>query len=186
MNKTEFLSELVKNLKVLESEKKEILSDYEEHFQIGMAEGRSESEICDALGDPSKIARNYTASALVKKAEKDHSAKSILKAIIAALGLGFFNLVVGLPLLITLITIIIVLFSVSVAIFASGFALIITSIIYPFFESLGLSIVAGLFAGVGLLALGTLMIIGSSYITKWTFSGLLKYLKANINIIKEG
>ncbi|MFO7636190.1 MAG: DUF1700 domain-containing protein [Clostridia bacterium] len=186
MNRHEFLSVLERNLKVHGSEKREILADYEEHFQMGLSEGRTEKEICDALGDPSKIARAYTASMLVKKAQKNPSAKSIFKAIVAALSLGFFNLVVGLPVFIMLMTILVVLFSVSAAIFITGIVAVIGGFVAPFTGASGFMFLVGFFGGVGLMAVGSLLLIGSAFLTKIMFSGLLKYLKANINIIKEG
>lgn len=51
MNKNEYLSALKEALKDTdESVMKEIVSDYEEHFQAGMENGKSEEEICDDLG----------------------------------------------------------------------------------------------------------------------------------------
>ncbi|WMJ86893.1 DUF4097 family beta strand repeat-containing protein [Anaerocolumna sp. MB42-C2] len=51
MNKTEYLNILKKALKdVDESVMDEIVSDYEEHFQAGMENGKSEEQICEDLG----------------------------------------------------------------------------------------------------------------------------------------
>ncbi len=41
-----------------QNDKREIMLDYEEHFIDGLAEGRSDEEICEALGDPKQIALN--------------------------------------------------------------------------------------------------------------------------------
>lgn len=37
----------------------DILSDYQEHFQIAMNQGKSEEEICQELGSPKQIAKEY-------------------------------------------------------------------------------------------------------------------------------
>ncbi len=51
MNKTEYLSALKKALKDTdESVMEEIVLDYEEHFQVGMENGKSEEQICEELG----------------------------------------------------------------------------------------------------------------------------------------
>jgi type 1 fimbria pilin len=62
MDKKEFLDltkYYLKTRDVPEEEIKEILEDFEEHFQIGFEEGRTEEEICDSLGDPKEISKNY-------------------------------------------------------------------------------------------------------------------------------
>lgn len=51
MNKAEYLNALKEALKDTdESVMEEIVSDYEEHFQVGMEYGKSEEEICEELG----------------------------------------------------------------------------------------------------------------------------------------
>jgi len=95
MNKKEFLgrlSELIKDIP--EEEKKDILFDYEEHFRIGLEKGRKEEEIAASLGDPKIIAKQSRASCILREAEKTTSVNNIMRAIFAAVGLGFFNLVI--------------------------------------------------------------------------------------------
>ncbi len=51
MNKIEYLNALKAALKdTEESVMEEIISDYEEHFQVGMERGKSEEQICEELG----------------------------------------------------------------------------------------------------------------------------------------
>ena len=60
MTKAQFMTILsngILSLTILE--RQEILSDYEEHFRQGRANGMSEEEICASLGDPSAIAHDY-------------------------------------------------------------------------------------------------------------------------------
>ena len=71
----------------------DILSDYAEHFSIGKSEGRSEEDLCRALGSPEDVAKEIRATYLVKKAEQACSAGNIWHAVMATLGLGLFNLV---------------------------------------------------------------------------------------------
>ena len=58
MNKKEFMQKLKDNLIGLnQTDKREVLLDYEEHFMDGKNQGRTEEEICESLGDPREIAQ---------------------------------------------------------------------------------------------------------------------------------
>jgi hypothetical protein len=60
VNKDEFMREIGKELdKVSETERADIMYDYEEHFMIGKENGKTEEEICLELGSPKEIANNY-------------------------------------------------------------------------------------------------------------------------------
>lgn len=60
MSKEQFLKELSSHLRKLpDEERKDILFDYEEHFQFGIEEGKNESDIIKGLGSPKVIAKNY-------------------------------------------------------------------------------------------------------------------------------
>ena len=53
MNRKEFIDKLKLYLQGMpESEIQDILSDYEEHFNIGISKGKSEEEIANELGEP--------------------------------------------------------------------------------------------------------------------------------------
>lgn len=79
MNKNEYLSALKEALKDTdESILEEIVSDYEEHFQIGMEYGKSEEQICKELGSIEDLAQEIkevynTDSKEDKKAEEEQS-----------------------------------------------------------------------------------------------------------------
>lgn len=49
-------------------EKREIRSDYEEHFTLGLAAGKTEQQIAESLGDPNELAKMYIALKAAKKA----------------------------------------------------------------------------------------------------------------------
>lgn len=53
MSKSKFLQQLNESLKPLSvKERADILQDYEEHFSIGLEEGKTEEEIVTSLGSP--------------------------------------------------------------------------------------------------------------------------------------
>ncbi|QUI21012.1 DUF1700 domain-containing protein [Vallitalea pronyensis] len=60
MNKNEYLSKLDALLTVLTyDERKDIMYDYEEHFKAGLADGKTEEDIANELGDPQTLAAQY-------------------------------------------------------------------------------------------------------------------------------
>ncbi|MBC6153328.1 DUF1700 domain-containing protein, partial [Listeria booriae] len=57
MNKQDFLNELNQRLELLDpKERRELLSDYQEHFRNGIEAGKSEEQIVFDLGKPEEIA----------------------------------------------------------------------------------------------------------------------------------
>ena len=187
MNKKEFLgrlSELIKDIP--EEEKKDILFDYEEHFRIGLEKGRKEEEIAVSLGDPKVIAKQSRASCILREAEKTASVNNIMRAIFAAVGLGFFNLVIVLGPAIGLLGILVALFAVAFAIAISGVAVLFGTLIGPVFAwniYIPFAAVVSIPLGIGLTALGLLSIIGAFYLTKFFYKLSISYLKMNLQII---
>ena len=187
MNKKEFLgrlSELIKDIP--EEEKKDILFDYEEHFRIGLEKGRKEEEIAVSLGDPKVIAKQSRVSCILKEAEKTTSVNNIMRAIFAAVGLGFFNLVIVLGPAIGLLGIFVALFAAAFAITVSGAAVLFGTLLGPVFAwnvYIPFAAVVSIPLGIGLTALGLLSLIGTFYLTKFFYKLCISYLKMNLQII---
>lgn len=60
MTKFEFLQQLYDHLSALpSSERDDIIADFEEHFQVGEEQGKSEDQICAELGNPYACALQY-------------------------------------------------------------------------------------------------------------------------------
>ena len=71
MNKQSFMNQLKSSLDFLSpKELKEIVAEFEEHFEVGQEKGYTEQQLVDQLGDPSKIAEEYK-SAMLKNAGLD-------------------------------------------------------------------------------------------------------------------
>ena len=187
MNRKEFLgrlSELIKDIP--EEEKKDILFDYEEHFRTGLEKGRKEEEIAASLGDPKIIAKQSRASCILKEAEKTTSAGNIMRAIFAAVGLGFFNLVIVLGPAIGLMGILVALFATAFAITVSGAAVLfgtLMGLVFAWNIYIPFAAVVSIPLGIGLTALGLLFIIGAFYLTKFFYKLSISYLKMNLQII---
>ncbi|WP_432662382.1 DUF1700 domain-containing protein [Wukongibacter baidiensis] len=194
MNKNEFLTELSNLLSSLPSdERQDILFDYEEHFSIGLEEGKTEEDIIDSLGSPKTIAKQYKANYIVTQAEVNPSPSNMLKAVLAILALGFFNLIFVLGPFLGLVGVLIGLFAASIGILIAGVSVFGTAALGPVLGSLNAYISlpsimvsntgATLFLGIGLTSLGLLFIIGNCYLARWLYIGTIQYLKLNLRLL---
>jgi uncharacterized membrane protein len=180
MNKQEFLSILQVQLKgIPTSELNEILADYNEHFEIGMASERSESEIAASLGNPKTIAKELKANFMVNQAKDSLTVNSFFQAFMATLGLGFFNLVFILGPFIGVFSVIVSLIIASASIAISGVAMMIMAFISP------IQPVVLIFLGIAMGCLGVILTILSYNGCVWFLKLTVKYLQANINIISN-
>ncbi|ASS74000.1 hypothetical protein CIG75_02730 [Tumebacillus algifaecis] len=181
MTRAAFMTELDRLLKgVPDKERKELLADYEEHFYLATAEGKTEEDIVRALGSPKHIARELTATYHVEQAETKFSPSTILRAIFAVVSLGFFNLVFVLGPFFALI-------AVLVSLYVTAFSLIVVPVASLFGQA-GLG--AGqfwltFFVALSCAALGVLMMVGLLYLTKWAYRLLVRYLQFNLQFIKQ-
>ena len=188
MNKKNFLEKLEKNLKGLPKEEiKDVLFDFEEHFTIGMQENRTEEELSSSLGDPKVLAKQLKAASYIKIAEESASAGNIVRAVFTSIGLSFFNLIFILPPFIAVIALIASLFACSITITAAGVTGFVSSIFYPAFSNyltFTVNPATGIFAFLGITALGVLFFIGNIYLSKAIYKVIVRYLKFNLNIIR--
>ncbi len=94
MRKKEFLTKLRQNLRGIPSEEiHDILYDFEEYFNGGIQDGRSEEELADSLGNPKNIAKQVRAEFMVQLAKDAPSIRNMLNAIFATIGPGFFQVI---------------------------------------------------------------------------------------------
>jgi len=128
MTKHEFIETLSNALRTAPADAiAEILSDFNEHFEAGMLEGKSETAIAAALGDPKRIAKLYFADDAVKRARQKADFKSVFSMVFAVLR---FKLGGGLA----VASIYLVCLCVTLCIFLSAVAL--------FFVGLGAAVLA--------------------------------------------
>jgi uncharacterized membrane protein len=196
MNKREYLEKLSKLLRKLPKEdRNDIISDYEEHFAIGLEKGRTEEEISKALGNPKNVAKQIKADHIIKKAEDKPSVGGMIEAILAAMGLGLFNLIfVAVPVLIVA-AIILTLFVAGFAMILAGIYWVLSPLLHLIIPQLALpkfvsspesfwNIVVVIAGGIGLTAGGIILVVAMAYIAKWFYELMIKYLKLNLRIIK--
>ena len=189
MNKKEFIKIFSNNLgNISMNEKKEILADYEEHFAIGLKDNKSEEEICELLGNPKSIAKQYKIDIMLKEVEKTKSISGIIKVIFASLGLGFFNVVFILGPYMGLVAVLISLFAVAFSIIISGVFMFFAAMIQPLISDIfytGINPLVIIFLSIGITAFGLLFMIGDCFLAKYFYIGTIKYLKFNLKIIKK-
>lgn len=191
--KDNYINEMKSFLSNLPSEEREdILYDYEEHFQMGLEEGKTEEEIIDALGNPKTIAKQYNASYMINKAEDTTSTSNVLGAIFAAVSLGFFNLIFVLGPFLGVVGVLIGLFAAALGVIIGGAALFIGAIFGPAFPAyidlptvMSSNVLATVFLSFGLTSLGILFFIGCCYLAKFISVLTLKYLKLNLKVIQR-
>jgi uncharacterized membrane protein len=187
MNKKEFLDSLSKYLRgVPREDEQDIMNDFEEHFEMGKNEGRSEEELALSLGDPRLLANQFRANIMVARAEKETTAANITRAVFASLGLGFFNLIFVLGPFLAIFAVLIALFAVAVGVTAGGITGLLGTIFSPLFPEVFSMLVnpaVGIFASIGLICFGVLFFIGNMYLTRAFFRLFIRYIKFNVRLI---
>lgn len=181
MTKEQFMKELSELLtKVSEHDRKEILADIEEHFEMATMEGKTEEEICQSLGSPKTIAKDFLLDYRIQQAENEKSVKNLSQAVMATVGLSFFNIVFVLG---PVIAIAAVYFAFSVVSVVMALAPVgwLISIIFNSQDMLLRFFISLTMSGLGIIFSLVLMYVG-----KFLYSVILKYAKLNIRLIKGG
>jgi len=187
MQKDEFIRRLDASLSSLpQDDRNDIIADYQEHFSIGALNRRTEEEIAVALGDPVNLGREYTALALVKKAEESPSARGMGMAILSTLGLGILSLVVVLlPSLLLMVFLFIILVMGLSLLFSgtllTGCGLLCLIGVIP--AQIPISAYAAVFFGIGTTSAGLLLILGDFWLGRLFYRLGIRYLKWNIAVI---
>lgn len=158
----------------------ETLADYDTHFDEAAAAGRSESEAAQALGDPERLARELKAEIGLKRWEEKKSPSNAAGAIAALIGLGALDILILIPLWMSVVSTILSFYLVAIIAFFAGGALMIAG---PFVEHTGApwpAILGGLgmtTAAVFLAAVMTLISIGVINLTVWYARLHYRFLK---------
>ncbi|MDP1777105.1 MAG: DUF1700 domain-containing protein [Brevundimonas sp.] len=132
MTRDEFMGRLRRGLVGMPtSAAADIASDYQIHFEDGAAAGRSEAEVAAALGDPDRLARELRAEAGAQRWHQEKNPSAAAGAVFAVLGLGAIDLLILLPIFLSVVGVLFGFFMAAVGLFIGG----------------GVAMVAGPFAG---------------------------------------
>ncbi|MDP7992267.1 DUF1700 domain-containing protein [Bacillus sp. MHSD_36] len=185
MNKSEFLAQLSSSLRnIPNSEKEDIISEYETHFISGKQDGKCEEEIARKLGNPKTIAKELTVSYAISNADSKRSFKNMLTALFSVMSLSvlnfsfifvaFFVLLFLLPFLLVLIIATPVLIISPILLIGLGF--------FKGFHQISYSDVYNVFIA---FCVGLLISVVCYQMVKHIYALLVKYLKWNIAILQR-
>jgi len=187
MTRNEFMTRLRQGLVGLNPDYiRDVMNDYESHFDDGRQSGRSEEEISAALGDPGRLARELRAEAGFQRWENARTPGNLVGAVLGLMGLATIDIMFLFPFLCAMFGIF-VGFSVAVLVMVVvGFALIIGALI-PGLAWFGLTggpeVLAMGLVGVGLVALGVGLGALFSMIVNFIVRGLVNYARPHFRLI---
>jgi len=187
MTRNEFMTRLRQGLVGLNPDYiRDVMNDYESHFDDGRQSGRSEEEISAALGDPGRLARELRAEAGFQRWENARTPGNLVGAVLGLMGLATIDIMFLFPFLCAMFGIF-VGFSVAVLVMVVvGFALIIGALI-PGLAWFGLTggpeVLAMGLVGVGLVALGVGLGALFSMIVNFIVRGLVNYARLHFRLI---
>lgn len=193
MNEDRFLAALRRALgRMPESEKAEIIYDYEEHFRAGLAEGKGEEQIAAGLGNPRVLGRSYRIDALLEQPEEGGEVKAaaVIGAVFASLSLSLFNVIFVLGPFLGLLGALAGLWAAAVSLAAAGaagalapLAWLVAPAARPYLQLEALNPAFVALAGIGLAALGLLALIGMWQLTRLFFRGVAAYVRFNLRLV---
>jgi uncharacterized membrane protein len=195
MTRQEYLAELRLSLRTLPaSDVTDICGDFEEHFAIGLSQGKTEHEISAELGDPVSVAQTYLmsegdvtvhASPAAVNTQSSSTGTQTAAAgkdlTIARLFVILFNIFVMLSIAFTIFGVLISFWICSVSLLVGGIAALASL----FTVASGWEAVAVL-AGIAMIAFSIVSGIVNYFLCKWTFIGCKSYIRWNKKIYNEG
>ncbi|MBT0668889.1 DUF1700 domain-containing protein [Novosphingobium profundi] len=165
MTRLEFIRRLEMGLKGLPADDvDDILADYAEHFDAGMAEGRSEADIAAALGDPARIARELRFEAGSRNWKSARSPSSAFAAIVAFVGLASLDILILLPIVLAVLGTLLALFVAALAVFIAGGFVLVAGPFSGFPGGWAVALLAGLGTMAGAIAAGAVLTLLSIWI----------------------
>ncbi|MFC0525576.1 hypothetical protein ACFFGV_18490 [Pontibacillus salicampi] len=180
MHHQDYLAHLERHLHGLpDEEKEEVLSDYREHFELGMLEGRHEEDIAKELGHPRDIAKEVFVEHHVEAAETNKSFKSLTHVLLSTTSLSLLNLIIVLGPAVAVFSIYISLWAVAISLYIGAlgiFFVMDTSGMEPFFLEL--------FSSFMLLGLAIMLTVTVIKLGSILYHLFIRYAKWNINMVK--
>lgn len=162
MTRAEFMSRLRRGLVGLPiTTANEIASDYGIHFEDGLTAGRTEAEVAAALGDPDRLARELRAEAGAQRWHQEKNPSAAAGAVFAVLGLGAIDLLILLPIFMSVVGVLFGFFMAAIGLFIGGGVVMIAGPVAGFPGGIATAILAGLGLMAGATALGALTAIAT-------------------------
>jgi uncharacterized membrane protein len=167
---------------VPEMDRREMLYDYEEHFQIGVENGKSLKELTEELGDPYSIARDLLADYHGERLVPGTSKRGVGKKLAIGFCMFLFNaLFIAAP-VVALLAVVISFWLVALVLTLSPIVLITSSFLGYSYESFAVNF----FVSLTLISLGMLLGIGMLSVTKYFYRVLIRYGRFNARVVIGG
>lgn len=182
MNRATFMMYLRRGLAGLpQNEIEDVCADYDVHFTEGVAHGRSEDDVAEALGDPSRLARELRAEVGFKRWEQNRNAGNFLGVVLALLGLATIDIVFLFPILCALAGIFFGLALAMLALIVGGLFLIFNML--PLFNHVLTNTLLQAVLAIGLLGAG----IGGGalllLVLEWSGQMLVRYARLHYRLL---
>ena len=158
----------------------DIVADYETHFSEGLAAGRSEADVAAALGDPDRLARELRTEVGVQRWQAQRNPEAAAAAVFAVLGLGAIDILVLLPILISLVSVLCAFGIVALVGFVGGAVVFAAG---PFAHGPG-GIGAALLTGLGLMAGGVSLASVVTLVSIGLVNALIWYGRLHYRLLK--
>lgn len=167
-----------------EQEKKDIVYEFNRHFDEGKLEGKSEEEISEKLGSPEEIAKELNAVYAMKRVEENSTIKGLFTAMLSIMGLSIMNFIfimMGFFIMLILLPFILAYFiGVPIMILSP-----IILIIFGFVNRFGTIGAGDFFESIKGLIIGAILALTGYFIGKFFIKLFIKYLRWNISIVRE-
>ncbi|MDQ0172494.1 DUF1700 domain-containing protein [Paenibacillus tundrae] len=193
MNKQQFMQLMELQLSAMDpQERAELLADYEQHFELGLVDGRTEEDIARELGQPEEIAREvlgdrYVMDSMTMGTDYSYEgmptntsppkSSTTARNVFTGIGLVFLNLMLGFPLGLLLW---------SVWLTVAGFSLLALTPIAAVIDLLffGEYAPSKLFFSIAACGIGILFAMLARFLFKAFSSVTLQYVKWNKKTIQ--
>ncbi|MCK9592596.1 MAG: DUF1700 domain-containing protein [Methanoregula sp.] len=167
----------------------EILEEYAGHFAIGKSRGRTEEELCRALGSPEEVAKEIRAAYLIHKAEQKRTAGTIWQATRATTRLHGFNWAVLIVPLVVGMIVFGMVFIAGLAMICGGAVMLLLAVL----KLLGFGLILpwhltpepGVLVSLGIFILGIVIIAADMWLAHFFGRLIIRHLKGKLPAKKD-
>ena len=181
MTRADFLRRLKAGLVGLPtSTASDILNDYEAHFDDGLAAGRTEAQVAEALGDPDRLARELKAEAGIQRWRQEKNPSAAASAVFAVLGLGALDILILLPIFMGVVGALFGFYIAAIGLFFGGGAVMVAG---PFAGFPG-GPLAAILMGLAFMAGGVFIAALTTVFTIWLVNGTVWFARLHYRLLK--
>jgi uncharacterized membrane protein len=167
----------------------EVLEEYAGHFEIGKSRGRTEEELCRALGSPEDVAKEIRAAYLINKAEQKTSAGTMWQATRATTRLRGLNFVAVLVPFIICMVIFGIVFIAGLAMICGGAVLLLLAVLKLLGIALAfpyhLSPEPGVLVSLGVFVLGIIVVVADMWLAHFLARVTIRHLRTKLPAKKD-